>query len=226
MHTELPARIAALPRDDKGRPVPSFVQWINGKPDFRVINPHHLINAIRNDLCWVCGGKLGIHKVFVIGPMCAINRTSSEPPCHLECARFSAKACPFLTTPRMHRNEKGLPQDYTMAGIGLKRNPGVAMLWGTKSYRIFRDPSDGILFRIGEPYRVECYTEGRPSTYAEVYHSVQTGLPFLIELAREDGPPAIRELTRLTEVFLKFLPSETQAGDPPAGELVRLVAQG
>src|SRR4051794_7295681 len=97
--------------------------------------------------CWVCGEPLGAFKTFVIGPMCAINRTSAEPPSHRECAEFSARTCPFLTKPRMRRNEKALPEERTCLGFMIERNPGVTLLWITKKYTPFKAPGD-VLFEI------------------------------------------------------------------------------
>jgi hypothetical protein len=79
----------------------------------------------------------------------------------------------------MVRNEKDLPEGGTMAGIGLARNPGVSMLWIAKRHGIMRTPT-GPLFTLGDPDRVEFYTEGRIATHAEVLKSIQTGLPLLM----------------------------------------------
>jgi hypothetical protein len=93
-----------LPIDERGYPVPWFVAWLpDGKPEFRAMDRTKWFRAIREKLCWVCGGKLGVNVCFVAGPMCGINRTSSEPPSHLECARYSSRNCPFLNNPRMVR---------------------------------------------------------------------------------------------------------------------------
>ena len=96
---EMPARIAALPVDAIGRPVPWFVAWIDGKPDFRVVGPGKLQQALRG-LCWVCGRGFagGEDRAWLIGPMCAITLTTAEPSSHLECAAWSAKNCAFLAT--------------------------------------------------------------------------------------------------------------------------------
>src|SRR5882762_5069144 len=90
----LPDRMKKLPLDSRGFPVPWFVAWMkdghpskrgDGDPDFRVIFPGAVAAAAKQDICWLCGEKLGVHKAFVIGPMCAVTRTTSEPPCHLDC---------------------------------------------------------------------------------------------------------------------------------------------
>src|SRR5438477_249547 len=76
-----------------------------GEPDFRCADKRKFHRALKEKRCWVCGDKLGVHLAFVIGPMCAVNKVTSEPPCHLECAEYSVRICPFLSRPRMRRNE-------------------------------------------------------------------------------------------------------------------------
>src|SRR5262249_43089802 len=176
--------------DDRGFPVPWFVAWINGKPDFRIIDTPKIPKALRLDLCWLCGQTLGRFRTFVIGPMCMVNRVSSEPPSHIDCAEYAVKACPFLTHPQMRRNEKNLEEMRDLdiardpAGIMIERNPGVTALWTLKGdaenrgYRIERH-DQGFLFRLSDPYGVSFWAHGRPATREEVEHSVTTGLPIL-----------------------------------------------
>jgi hypothetical protein len=207
----IPARIAALPRDDRGYPVPWFVAWIDGKPEFRCADGQKLAAAIKEHRCWVCGEKLGRNLAFVIGPMCAINRTTAEPPCHLECAEFSAKACPFLSMPKAQRREANLPEGSgEAAGIAIKRNPGVTLIWVCRKYSI-HVVGDGVLFKIGQPSQTKCYCEGRAATYEEVNHSVETGLPILREMAEQEGPDAVVELNCAIESASRFLPPQHPA---------------
>jgi hypothetical protein len=181
--------------DERGFPIPKFVPYVDGKPDFRGMEPNHLRDCIKKKLCWLCGEPLGVHMTFVIGPMCAINRNSSEPPSHHDCAEYSTKACPFLTQPKMRRNEKGLTEDPQVAGIMIKRNPGVTMMWTTRSYKLMQ--AGGILFQIGDPETIECRAEGRKATMAEIMHSITTGIPILREHAKLDGPEAEKELEKM-----------------------------
>src|SRR4030095_278504 len=105
----LPKRMRSLPLDpQRGVPVPWFGKWINGKPEFRAMDAEKFTEAIKFSLCWCCGQTLGVHLAFVIGPMCAVNRTSSETPCHYDCAVWSAKNCPFLSRPQMDRRTNDL----------------------------------------------------------------------------------------------------------------------
>jgi hypothetical protein len=205
----LPARMKKLPLDHRGFPVPWFVAFIEGKPDFRVIDTPKIGIAIKQRRCWVCGEPLGVHMAFVIGPMCAVNRVISEPPSHRDCAIFSATACPFLMQPRMRRNEKDLPQDHKeAAGFGLKRNPGAACVWITRSYRPFRPHAGapGLLFGIGEPEEVLWFAEGRKATRAEVMASIESGLPLL--RAEEEGPQAILALQSALTRALRLVPAQ------------------
>jgi hypothetical protein len=210
----MPGRIARRPLDPRGFPVPWFVIWLDaqdqpcpagtGRPEFRVMDHNKLVLAVRDHRCWICGEKTGANVAFVIGPMCALNRISSEPPSHVDCAEYAAIACPFLALPKMRRREVGLPDDVvaskaeddaklpeimqvpgisgaTVGGFAVTRNPGVALVWVVKatSWRRARDGRGGLLFDVGDPLRVSWWCEGRPATRAEVLHSIDTGLPFL-----------------------------------------------
>lgn len=205
-----------LPLNDKGYPVPWFVDWIDGKPEFRAMDPRKWRRAVKDRLCWLCGEKLGRYMAFVAGPMCGVNRTSSEPPSHRDCALYAARACPFLTLPRALRRDAGLPEhvqtrgaamteNNIVGGIAITRNPGVAMVWTTERYDVYR-AGNGMLIKMGEPATVEWFAEGRPATRDEVEASMASGLPHLQRLADEEGPLAQAELQRLTQVFMRYLP--------------------
>ena len=206
--SDMPERIKRLPRDHRGFPVPWFVHWIDGEPDFRVIGPGKWNRAFRNRRCWVCGDVMGVHRVFVIGPMCVVNRVTSEPPSHRECAEFAAKACPFLTRPRMRRNEKDLPEHRQIAGIHFDRNPGATCLYETPSATPFRADGGGYLLRLGEPTRVDWWAEGRTATRAEVLAAIDSGYPILLDVARRfDGPESIPELEKMRDDAMRLVPA-------------------
>lgn len=182
------------------------------------MDPQKFVRAIREKLCWVCGQRLGVYVCFVAGPMCGVNRTSSEPPSHLECAKWSAENCPFLTNPRMVRREdEQLNNDRlreNAAGIALTRNPGVAMLWVTRQFEVFRTEK-GPLIQMGEPERVEWFCEGRLATRGEVEASVAGGLPSLMAIAAQERG-GIEALNRAIDQFHQYL--------PPPSKLVQEVA--
>jgi hypothetical protein len=191
--------------NDEGKVVPYGSE--GGKPDFRVISPGKMASAYNNDLCWICGGKLlGHGRVNVVGPMCVINRVTSEPPSHRECAEYAAIACPFLTNPREKRDVKDMPvQSIEAAGIHLPRNPGAVALYQCGKSKAFAAPG-GVLFRMGEPIRVDWYAKGRAATREEVLESITSGLPSLTEVAEAEGPEAVMELGRMTGEMMHLLP--------------------
>jgi hypothetical protein len=206
----LPPRMKRLALDHRGFPVPWFVAWIDGKPDFRIVETPKIGRAVRENRCWACGDILGQHKAFLIGPMCAINRVISEPPSHRDCAIFSAKACPFLSQPRMRRNEKNLPDNLVAAaGLGIRRNPGAVCVWITRSFKTFRAHAGnaGVLFRLGEPEECLWFANGREATRAEVLESIDGGYPSLLELADQQGAEAVAELERYRSEVMPLLPA-------------------
>lgn len=203
----IPDRLRKLLIDDRGFPIPKFVPYVDGKPEFRGMDGPHLKMCVRLKRCWVCGQPLGVHMTFVIGPMCAVNRVSSEPPSHNSCGKYAALACPFLTQPRMRRNEKDMPLEKgEVAGIMIKRNPGVALLWTTRSYKIMKTPT-GPLFRIGDPEQIEFYAEGRQATREEIMTSIESGMPILRDMAKEDGPEAEKQLQQQYHDAMELVPA-------------------
>ena len=200
---QLTQRIARLPLDARGYPVPWFVQWINGAPEFRVMDGEKFARAIRERRCWVCGDVLGRHLAFVIGPMCALNKTSAEPPSHHDCAVWSAQHCPFLSRPHMVRREDELTDTCTKGDAAIMRNPGACGVWTTTAYRLHRSPGNsatGYLIEMGDPDRVEWFAAGRPATRAEVEASIDSGLPLLLEAVDRESGLSDRAAARLALV--------------------------
>ena len=186
----MPTPMRNLRRDDVGRPVPFFVQWIDGKPDFRIMNPNSYTRCIQEGLCWLCGQRIRRttkYPVFVAGPMCVVNGTSAEPPSHYDCAAWSARACPFLVNPVKVRREAGIPEDKVgvVGGIAITRNPGVTALIAAERWHLFPDVRNGGVLVHFEPHSVEWITEGRAATSEEVLASIDSGLPALIQMAEE-----------------------------------------
>jgi hypothetical protein len=193
---ELPEQMRGLPIDHRGYPVPWFVAWLDedekrcpvgeGKPEFRVMDQAKIGEAIRLHRCWVCGGRLGSHKAFTIGPMCVVNRVNAEPPSHRDCAIFSATACPFLSRPHARRREDNMPKETgELPGIAVMRNPGVACVYVTKDFTV-SVLREGIMFNFAEPTEVLWYAQGREATRAEVEEAIDNGLPRLYQIAEEN----------------------------------------
>lgn len=201
----MPARISKLPTDPRGFPVPWFVEWIEGKPDFRIMDGRKFDRAVTERRCWICGERLGRYLAFLIGPMCLLNRISSEPPSHRDCAEFAARACPFLSRPKMRRNEKGLPEIRPEKGAMILRNPGVALIYVTTAYKLVRDKTDSLFFEFGEPSELLWFAEGREARHEEIMASIESGLPLLREVAEKDGPEAVVYLDRQYGEAMKLI---------------------
>lgn len=204
--TDMPERIARLPVDHRGFPVPWFVAWIDGKPDHRVADTRKLLPAVKQNLCWICGDKLGRHLAFTLGPMCAITRCSGEPPAHRDCAIFAATHCPFLSIPEKRRREKAMSEKSQFSEFGLKQNPGCALVWITNGYRTIRDPStSSIVCQFDDATEMLWFCEGRPAVREEVVESIRSGLPMVREVAKRDGPEAERLLASRTSQILAHI---------------------
>lgn len=64
----MPERIKSLPVCPRFlMPVPWFVAWQNGVPEFRAADSAKLAQDVRFKRCWVCGDNLGSKMTFAIG---------------------------------------------------------------------------------------------------------------------------------------------------------------
>lgn len=205
----VPKRLLRRPIDHRGYPVPWFVTVKDdeGKWDFRPVETARVHKALKFNHCWICGETLGAHLAFAVGPMCGVNRVSGEPPQHLECAEFAVKACPFMLLPMAKRRTANLPEGVKDNPGGLKRNPGVCLVWSTKSFKPVRTGPQTHVFRMGAPTAISFWTEGRTATRAEIDESVSGGLPTLENMAREESPAALEEFNRMLGVFTELLPA-------------------
>lgn len=231
---DMPSRMRQLPRDSVGRPVPWFVPKVKGKYDFRFTDSAKIVKAIKGELCFVCGERLhrirGAHAprgTFVAGPMCLINRTSAEPPNHHDCAVWSSRACPFLTKPLRIRRLSDMPEDVSVAGVMIDRNPGASALIDSDRWQFFTVPDGqggkGVLFNMDRITSVRWMAEGGAATADQVMASIESGIPSLIGLAeKQDG--AMRALAIKTRAALRWLPGEVDMAEYPtvAGVLARL----
>lgn len=209
----IPQRMQRLPRDKHGRVVPWFVAFIDGAPDFRIIREDGIGEALKYQLCWLCGQRVGKYVSFAIGPMCAVNRVTAEPGSHHDCAIYAVRVCPFLTTPNMQRREHGVEQARNPGGVMIRRNPGVTLVWTSRDWSTFPDGDGGRLIDVGTAHRVEWFARGRDATRDEVLASIESGLPILREMAEADPKPqrALAALERQLAAALELVP----AGDEP-----------
>jgi len=215
----VPVRLARRPRDHRGFIVPFFVAWLgsegellnepHGTPDFRVVDHRRMARCVNEHRCWLCSEPLGVHLAFVLGPMCTINRIISEPPSHRECAVYAMKVCPFLSRPRMRRNDRNLPPGHVeAAGDPAGRNPGTMALWISRSYQPLQAyaGNHGVLFKVGPWEQVTWWREGRPATKAEAQDAIVEGHELLKQTAQQEGRDALDALERMTVDAMRTLP--------------------
>lgn len=190
----VPKEMEHLPVDERGYPVPFFVAWVEGRPEFRASMRAAVQACVKHNVCWVCGFPLRGESVFTIGPMCSINRVSSEPPAHANCARYSALACPFLSRPHMDRRENDLPEGIQAgAGFSIRRNPGVTLLWFAREFQVENHPKGRLWRFTRRPIGVEWYCRGRAATRREVLDAIESGYPELERASKLDGSARMLE---------------------------------
>ena len=207
-----PLAIRSLPVDaSRGFPGPLFREMDRrgaGLP--AVADSDRLVHCVKHRKCWICGGQLGRYLAFAIGPMCAVNRISSEPPAHLACATFAAEACPFLSRPLAKRPDisdlESRPDYKGGPGLMLEHNPGVTLIWVCTSYQTVR-VRNGVLFELGDPYGLSWFREGRAAARPEILEAFDKGLPKLRAVAEQDGPDAVLELDIALQKALTLLPA-------------------
>jgi hypothetical protein len=205
--TPLPKQIAKLPISENGYPVPWFVFWVDGKPDFRVTDEGKLVRAVKEKKCWICGRRLVKTMTFVFGPMGVMNRGSMEPPSHYECAEWAARNCPFITRSQASRRENNLPDSTHTIELVSDHNPGVFMLWTTHDY-MARLSSGNHHFTVGDPVATKWFTNGHEATREEVIAGIDAAYNRLVVLCTTD---ALKEqLARHMAAVEPFLPERTK----------------
>lgn len=95
----MPGRIAKLPTDKRGLPIPVIVMRdLDGRPHFTVNDTAMVSKVIAEQRCSICGGKLERTAWFVGGILSAMHPNGAyiDPPAHKDCATYALKVCPFL----------------------------------------------------------------------------------------------------------------------------------
>ncbi len=98
----VPDRIARLPRDPRGYPIPWNVLR-NGETAFFTVNDdRNSWRALREGLCPICGERLGRWLWFVGGPRSAFdpNGYFLDLPGHRDCMEYALQVCPYLAAPK------------------------------------------------------------------------------------------------------------------------------
>lgn len=187
----LPATMKSLSIDERGYPVPWFVKWYDGKPDFRVVDSEKFVEAVRKDRCFVCGHPLGKYRTFVGGPMAMIQMVSAEPPAHHACAEFAIKACPFLLLPKSKRRVSNMPSDaHSNVGesndVFVEENPGISGMWTCRSYYV---SDSGRTFHFRDCTRLQFFTEGREATTDEINAALIAARDRITQIQQQEMAP-------------------------------------
>ena len=82
---QTPEAIAALPKDQRGYPIPFFVYRPEdgAEPDLRIADVRTKRLCHRKRLCWVCGRKLGETIAFIGGPKSVQQHVFADYALHL-----------------------------------------------------------------------------------------------------------------------------------------------
>lgn len=100
--TAMPERIARLPRDKRGYPIPWNVLRDGETAFFTVNDDRRTWEALRRGLCPICGDKLGRWLWLLGGPRSAFDPDGcyADLPGHRECIKFALRTCPYLAAPK------------------------------------------------------------------------------------------------------------------------------
>lgn len=96
----LPERMAQLPRDSRGYPIPVVVarDVTTGQPLFIVNDSKVARQCVRKKLCQICGQRMIKELWFIGGPLSALapNGWYFDSAMHHECAQYALQVCPYL----------------------------------------------------------------------------------------------------------------------------------
>lgn len=162
----IPPRLALRPRDGRGYPIPFTVLLDrDGTPDFRVTDRIKWDQVLDQRLCALCAEPLGRHLAFVGGPLSHESRYFTDPPMHLECARYAVQVCPFLAAPNFRYAESVLEKDGVLLRTAEHVDPARPdrfFIATSRSMRRVRLSTGGLLIQAGPWDAVEWWLNGQP----------------------------------------------------------------
>jgi hypothetical protein len=93
-----PARLAHLPRDDRGFPILATIDRTEKTVNFRSISEPRKLALATFDWCAICGLPFGDELRWQVGltPLPDTETAMSEGPVHELCALYAGLQCPFL----------------------------------------------------------------------------------------------------------------------------------
>ncbi len=137
----IPAFLSHLKVNDKGYPIPYFVGYVDGKPDFRLLDAKKQVACTNRSLCAICGKKLfkGAYY-FICGPMGYTNKISTDPAMHRNCAEYSLNVCPHLHIQKTHRRESGLEHLSAEQSVVMADKPTTLLLVKCDKFKRIPNP--------------------------------------------------------------------------------------
>jgi hypothetical protein len=151
---EMPERIAKLPRDSRGYPIPyNIVRGNDGTPMFTINDSRKHMECLLGNLCPLCGEVLGRWKWFVGGPLSAFHPKGAyiDLPGHSQCERFALQTCPYLAAPRylgrvdVIHGEKLPPSTVLVDDTMIPERPEFFVAVASRHVEIQADPESPLL---------------------------------------------------------------------------------
>ncbi|MEX1022522.1 MAG: hypothetical protein WD058_05185 [Dehalococcoidia bacterium] len=119
----------------QGMPVPSTLVIEDGVPDFTTPDGDRVLDHVQRNLCHLCGERLRVEIAFVGGVVSMNTGMFRDGPLHLECARFSFFACPFVAG-RKATYRYVRPDRVVAHRQATPHRPDHMALWVTQGYSI------------------------------------------------------------------------------------------
>lgn len=154
-----PPNIAALPVDARGYPVPFFAMWIDGKPDFRVVNPQAVFECATAHKCFVCGQKMKGMFTFVGGPKSMEHHHFTDGPTHKDCAEYALQTCPFLAIPTFAYNRAPILNAVVNEIVTTERQEKIGQ--GLTAEFTMVSQRGHVLFQAGRWLQLKWWQEGK-----------------------------------------------------------------
>lgn len=137
----IPEYLKHLKVNSKGYPIPFFVAYVDGKPDFRLLDARKQGYCIDQKLCAICGKKLFKNSYyFISGPEGYKNKIATDPAMHRNCAEYSLNMCPHLHIEKTTRRESGLEKLHEQQGEIMLDKPPMLLLIKADSFKRHNEP--------------------------------------------------------------------------------------
>lgn len=152
----IPDRVASLPRDERGYPIPYFIPIVDGKENFKYMDAPKQLRCATQRICMICGQKLLPKQYwYITGPIGRKNFTVSDPAMHEECARYSLAVCPHM---HYEKADRTTGADESPPEIVVLAKPPQVFLIHAQDYVIVKHKSGYILSEFVNVVYEECWS--------------------------------------------------------------------